>query len=132
MKTWRRWIRERVHGCVSKKGTPAAVKELSNDSRKGQQEFFAEVQIITQLRHRNIVELIGYCRDGGKFLLVCVLLPKGCLNKALFRPKFVADVLSWSRRWEIGSGTAAALHCLHEGRRQHEIHREVEQQYVER
>ena len=92
--------------------------KVSNDSRQGEKEFLAEVQIITQLRHRNVVELLGFCRDRGKFLLVYELLPRGSLDQALFKPKSPEQVLSWPKRWKIVSGTAAALHYLHEGWRQ--------------
>lgn len=111
-------------GVLPKTGALVAVKKVSNDSRQGEREFLAEVRIISQLRHRNIVQLMGFCRDRGKFLLVYELMPRGSLDQALFKPK--ADhVLSWSQRWKIVSGTAAALHYLHEGWRQQVIHRDV-------
>nr|AMH40473.1 L-type lectin-domain containing receptor kinase 1 [Pohlia nutans] len=109
-------------GVLPKTGAAVAVKKVSNDSRQGEKEFLAEVQIISQLRHRNVVELVGFCRDRGKFLLVYELLPKGSLDQALFKP---TTPLSWAQRWKIVSGTAAALHYLHEGWRQQVIHRDV-------
>ncbi|KAG0603070.1 hypothetical protein M758_10G064000 [Ceratodon purpureus] len=112
-------------GVLPKTGALVAVKKVSNDSRQGEREFLAEVQIISQLRHRNIVELVGFCRDRGKFMLVYELMPKGSLDQALFKPKSPDDVLSWGLRWKIVSGTAAALHYLHEGWRQQVIHRDV-------
>ncbi|KAG0564176.1 hypothetical protein KC19_8G089400 [Ceratodon purpureus] len=112
-------------GVLPKTGAPVAVKRVGNDSRQGEREFLAEVQIISQLRHRNIVELVGFCRDRGKFLLVYELMPRGSLDLALFKPESPEAVLSWSQRWRIVSGTAAALHYLHEGWRQQVIHRDV-------
>ncbi|KAG0602691.1 hypothetical protein M758_10G033400 [Ceratodon purpureus] len=112
-------------GVLPKNGAHVAVKKVSNDSKQGEREFLAEVQIISQLRHRNVVELTGFCRDRGKFLLVYELMPKGSLDQALFKPNSLEDVLSWSQRWKIVSGTAAALYYLHEGWRQQVIHRDV-------
>ncbi|KAG0602687.1 hypothetical protein M758_10G033000 [Ceratodon purpureus] len=112
-------------GILPKTGAHVAVKKVSNDSRQGEREFLAEVQIISQLRHRNVVELTGFCRDRGKFLLVYELLPNGSLDRAIFKPRSQEDVLSWPQRWKIVSGTAAALHYLHEGWRQQVIHRDV-------
>ncbi|KAG0591263.1 hypothetical protein M758_1G157700 [Ceratodon purpureus] len=112
-------------GVLPKTGAQVAVKKVSNDSRQGEREFLAEIKIISQLRHRNVVELMGYCRDRRKFLLVYEFLPRGSLDQALFKPKFPEGVLSWSQRWKIVSGTAAALHYLHEGWRQQVIHRDV-------
>jgi serine/threonine protein kinase len=107
-------------GILPKTGAEVAVKKVSNDSRQGEREFLAEVKIIS-----NVVELMGFCRDRGKFLLVYELLPRGSLDQALFKPKNPDEVLSWSQRWKIVSGTAAALHYLHEGWRQQVIHRDV-------
>jgi serine/threonine protein kinase len=112
-------------GVLPKTGALVAVKKVSNDSKQGEREFLAEVQIISQLRHRNIVELMGFCRDRGKFLLVYELMPRGSLDQALFKPKTQSDILPWNLRWKIVSGTAAALHYLHEGWRQQVIHRDV-------
>jgi serine/threonine protein kinase len=109
-------------GVLPKTGARVAVKKVSSDSRQGEREFLAEVQIISQLRHRNVVELTGFCRDRGKFLLVYELLPNGSLDQALFKPK---SPLPWSQRWKIVAGAAAALHYLHEGWRQQVIHRDV-------
>ncbi|KAG0578525.1 hypothetical protein KC19_4G029800 [Ceratodon purpureus] len=112
-------------GILPTTGALVAVKKVSNASRQGEREFLAEVQIISQLRHRNVVELVGFCRDRGKLLLVYELLPRGSLDQSLFKPKTPEDALSWSQRWKIISGTAAALHHLHEGCRWQVIHRDV-------
>ena len=101
------------------------VKIESNDSRQGEKEFLAGVQMISQLWHRNVVELTGFCRHRGKFLLVYELLSRGSLDQALFKLKSPEDVLSWSQRWKIVSGTAAAPYYLHQGWRQQVIHRDV-------
>lgn len=112
-------------GVLPRSGAAVAVKKVSSDSKQGEREFLAEVSIISQLRHRNVVQLMGYCRDRGKFLLVYELMPNGSLDKALFSPRGPEFVLSWDQRWKIVSGTAAALHYLHEGWRQQVIHRDV-------
>ena len=112
-------------GVLPNTGAEVAVKKVSGNSRQGEREFLAEVQIISQLRHKNVVELIGFCRDRGKFLLAYELLPRGSLDQALFKLQSPDNALSWSLRWKIVSGTAEALRYLHEEWRQQVIHRVI-------
>ncbi|KAF9600995.1 hypothetical protein IFM89_014980 [Coptis chinensis] len=42
-----------------------AVKRVSHESKQGIKEFIAEIVSIGQLRHRNLVQLLGYCRRKG-------------------------------------------------------------------
>ncbi|KAL7264405.1 hypothetical protein ACSBR1_002374 [Camellia fascicularis] len=39
-----------------------AVKKISHDSKQGVKEFVAEIASMGRLRHRNLVQLLGYCR----------------------------------------------------------------------
>uniref|UniRef100_A0A5K1GYC7 Protein kinase domain-containing protein n=1 Tax=Nymphaea colorata TaxID=210225 RepID=A0A5K1GYC7_9MAGN len=47
-----------------------AVKRFSKGSSQGKKEYVAEVTVISRLRHRNLVRLIGWCHERGEFLLV--------------------------------------------------------------
>ena len=47
-----------------------AVKRVSRESEQGMREFVAEIISMRQLRHRNLVALLGYCRRKTKLLLV--------------------------------------------------------------
>ncbi|BBN05885.1 protein MpRLK-Pelle_L-LEC7 [Marchantia polymorpha subsp. ruderalis] len=104
-----------------------AVKRMDNTSPQGSRQFLAEVYTVSQLRHRNIVQLRGWCSDGpesSKYLLVYELMPKGSLDNYLYSQ--VSDVvLSWEGRFKILEGLAAALHYMHEGWRHQVIHRDV-------
>ncbi|MED6139698.1 hypothetical protein PIB30_086257, partial [Stylosanthes scabra] len=40
-----------------------AVKKISSGSRQGKREYITEVKVISRLRHRNLVQLIGWCHD---------------------------------------------------------------------
>ncbi|KAG6545907.1 hypothetical protein Mapa_012562 [Marchantia paleacea] len=115
-------------GVMPKTKQPVAVKRVSNDSKQGKREFVAEVSIISQLRHRNIVRLLGWCSDRDKLLLVYELMPNGSLDKALFHED--EWVLSWEHRFRIITGVANALHYLHEGWRQQIIHRDIKSSNV--
>ncbi|KAG6555018.1 hypothetical protein Mapa_003050 [Marchantia paleacea] len=100
-----------------------AVKRVSSESKQGFKEFMAEMSIISQLRHRNVVKLMGWCLDRDKFRLVYELMPNGSLDRALFHPA-KGSVLSWELRFNIILGAAEALHYLHKGWRQQVIHRD--------
>ncbi|OQU76282.1 hypothetical protein SORBI_3010G124800 [Sorghum bicolor] len=46
-----------------------AVKRVSHESRQGMKEFVAEIASIGRIRHRNLVQLLGYCRRKGLLYL---------------------------------------------------------------
>ena len=56
-----------------------AVKRVLEGSRQGIREYASEVKIISQLRHKNLVQLIGWCheRSRGQLLLVYDFMPNG-------------------------------------------------------
>jgi len=68
-------------GCL-RDGKELAVKILkpSEDVLK---EFILEIEIITTLHHKNIISLLGFCFENGKFLLVYDLLSRGSLEENL-------------------------------------------------
>ncbi|XP_043691937.1 L-type lectin-domain containing receptor kinase IV.2-like [Telopea speciosissima] len=105
-----------------------AVKKVSHESRQGMKEFVAEIVSIGQLRHRNLVTLLGYCRRKGELLLVYEFMPNGSLDKYLFDP--FMPVLDWVQRFRIIRGVASALFYLHEEWEQVVIHRDVKSSNV--
>ncbi|PAN14604.1 hypothetical protein PAHAL_2G423100 [Panicum hallii] len=100
-----------------------AVKRVSHDSRQGVREFVAEVVSIGRLRHRNLVQLLGYCRRQGELLLVYDFMENGSLDKYLHDPQM--PTLSWHERYKIIKGVAASLLYLHEDWEQVVIHRDI-------
>lgn len=101
-----------------------AVKRVSHDSRQGMREFMAEIASMRRLRHKNLVQLLGYCRRKGELLLVYDYMLNGSLDKFLFGNN-VTSKLSWSQRFKIIKGVASALLYLHEGWEQVVLHRDV-------
>ncbi|XP_058110983.1 L-type lectin-domain containing receptor kinase SIT2-like [Magnolia sinica] len=100
-----------------------AVKRISHESRQGMTEFVAEVVSLGRLKHRNLVQLLGYCRRKQELLLVYDLMHNGSLDKYLFdQPKTTLD---WSHRCRIIKGVASGLLYLHEDWEQVVIHRDI-------
>uniref|UniRef100_A0A803KRT7 non-specific serine/threonine protein kinase n=2 Tax=Chenopodium quinoa TaxID=63459 RepID=A0A803KRT7_CHEQI len=110
-------------GVIPSTHIPVAVKKISHDSRQGMREFVAEIVTMRRLRHRNLVQLLGYCRRKGELLLVYDYMPNGSLDKFLFKSK--NSDLSWSQRFNIAKGVASALLYLHEEWEQVVLHRDV-------
>ncbi|EOA14838.1 hypothetical protein CARUB_v10028148mg [Capsella rubella] len=110
-------------GNMKKINTMVAVKKLSSGSRQGVNEFLNEVKIISKLRHRNLVQLIGWCNEKNEFLLIYELVSNGSLNSHLFGKR--PHILPWDIRYKIALGLASALLYLHEEWDQCVLHRDI-------
>ncbi|KAF3454657.1 hypothetical protein FNV43_RR05105 [Rhamnella rubrinervis] len=100
-----------------------AVKKVSHDSKQGMKEFVAEIASMGRLRHRNLVQLLGYCRRKGELHLVYDYMSNGSLDKFLFSNE--KPNLSWLHRFRVIKGVASALLYLHEEWEQVVLHRDV-------
>ncbi|GLT60504.1 hypothetical protein SLA2020_332680 [Shorea laevis] len=100
-----------------------AVKRVSHESRQGMREFVAEIVSIGRLRHRNLVQLLGYCRRKTELLLVYDYMPNGSLDKYLYDQPMVT--LNWRQRFRVIKGVASGLFYLHEEWEQVVVHRDV-------
>ncbi|GLJ06721.1 hypothetical protein SUGI_0046230 [Cryptomeria japonica] len=104
-----------------------AVKRISEGSRQGIKEFISEVSIVSRLRHRNLVQLLGWCHEQDQLLLVYEYMSNGSLDRHIF-PKIGEEeprVLQWSIRYKIASEIASALLYLHEEWDECVVHRDV-------
>ncbi|WCJ20473.1 Concanavalin A-like lectin protein kinase family protein [Euphorbia peplus] len=109
-------------GALSSSNRQIAVKKFSHESQQGLKEFVAEIVSMGRLRHRNLVQLLGYCRRKGELLLVYDYMRNGSLDKFLFNNELK---LNWVQRFKILKGVASALLYLHEEWEQVVIHRDV-------
>uniref|UniRef100_A0ACD5UG97 Uncharacterized protein n=1 Tax=Avena sativa TaxID=4498 RepID=A0ACD5UG97_AVESA len=88
-----------------------AVKRLINSNEYSEREFTNEVQSIGQIHHRNLVRMIGYCKEGKHRMLVLEFMPGGSLRGFLFKP----ERPPWSWRAEAALGIARGIEYLHDG-----------------
>ncbi|XP_045821780.1 L-type lectin-domain containing receptor kinase IX.1-like [Trifolium pratense] len=100
----------------------AAIKRISANSRQGIKQYSAEVKIISQLRHRNLVKLNGWCHKKNEFILIYEYMPNGSLDFHLF---LGGSILSWHLRYNIALGLASALFYLQEELEKCVIHRDI-------
>lgn len=109
-------------------GTKIAVKrmECGTVSRKGIDEFQAEIAVLSKVRHRHLVSLLGYSVEGNERLLVYEYMPLGALSRHLFHWKSLnLDPLSWSQRLAIALDVARGMEYLHSLARETFIHRDL-------
>ncbi|KAF3439169.1 hypothetical protein FNV43_RR17444 [Rhamnella rubrinervis] len=109
-------------GLLAEDNTEVAVKRVSRGSKQGKKEYISEVKIISRLRHRNLVQLIGWCHEQGEFLLVYEFMPNGSLDSHLFHGK---TILTWTLRYKVAVGLASALLYLHDEWEQCVVHRDI-------
>uniref|UniRef100_A0A0E0AS42 non-specific serine/threonine protein kinase n=1 Tax=Oryza glumipatula TaxID=40148 RepID=A0A0E0AS42_9ORYZ len=104
-------------------GRVIAVKQLSQSSHQGKNQFVTEVATISSVQHRNLVKLHGCCIDSNTPLLVYEYLENGSLDQALFRKNSLK--LDWATRFEIILGIARGLTYLHEESSVRIVHRDI-------
>ncbi|KAL7131721.1 hypothetical protein ABFS83_12G023000 [Erythranthe nasuta] len=106
---------------------PIAVKRFSGRSKHGKKQYLTEVKVISMLRHKNLVQLIGWSHDQGELLLVYEFMSNGSLDQHLFGRE---KSLSWSQRYNIALGLASALLYLHQDWEQCVVHRDIKSSNV--
>ncbi|OMO65130.1 hypothetical protein COLO4_31504 [Corchorus olitorius] len=112
-----------VYKGVLKDGTEVAVKTLSAQSKQGVREFLTEINTISNVKHPNLVELVGCCVQGTNRILVYEYVENKSLDKILLGNTNIK--LDWSQRSAICMGIARALAFLHEELVPHIVHRDI-------
>ncbi|KAM7499148.1 hypothetical protein LguiA_023562 [Lonicera macranthoides] len=105
-------------------GSQVAVKRANAATiiHTNSREFEAELEILCNLRHGNIVNLLGYCAEMGERLLVYELMPHGTLHDHLHGD---LSPLDWNLRLKISLQAARGLEYLHKVANPPIVHRDV-------
>ncbi|XP_047313133.1 receptor-like protein kinase FERONIA [Impatiens glandulifera] len=121
----------KVYKGMLKNGTMVAVKRSSDEHGQGISEFQIEILILSKIRHRNLVSLIGYCEEGSEMILVYEFVENGTLREHLYvsdkmsKTSSPKSELSWIQRLNICIGAAKGLHYLHTELGAGIIHRDI-------
>ncbi|KDP33797.1 hypothetical protein JCGZ_07368 [Jatropha curcas] len=114
---------------ISRSGDFVAVKRILSERKleqKLEKQFEAEVEILSRIRHLNIVKLLCcICNDDSK-LLVYEYMEKRSLDQWLHvKKRSVSVYLDWPTRFRIAIGAAQGLSYLHHDCLPPIIHRDV-------
>ncbi|XP_075523156.1 cold-responsive protein kinase 1-like isoform X1 [Primulina tabacum] len=113
-----------VYKGTLKNGKKVAVKTLSAGSKQGAREFLTEIDTISNVKHPNLVELVGCCVNGTNHILVYEYLENKSIDRALLGTNRSVN-LNWEKRSSICLGTARGLAYLHEELLPHIVHRDI-------
>ncbi|XP_025634111.1 uncharacterized protein [Arachis hypogaea] len=108
-------------------GKTVALKKLhktESENPSYYKSFCNEVEVLTEIRHRNIIRLYGYCLHNRCMFLVYEYLERGSLFCNLAN-EMEAQELKWSKRVNIIKGTAYALAHMHHHCPSPIVHRDV-------
>ncbi|CAI5502468.1 unnamed protein product [Closterium sp. Naga37s-1] len=109
-------------------GTGVAVKrmEVAQLAKKGDSEFQAEIEVLSSVRHRHLLGLLGYAVEGNERVLVYQLMARGPLSRHLFDHRRLAlPPLTWRARVSVALDVARGVEYLHSLAHTSFIHRDL-------
>ncbi|KAJ4848722.1 hypothetical protein Tsubulata_018460 [Turnera subulata] len=104
-------------------GTLVAIKSARVGSIKSTEQLLNEVGILSQINHKNLVKLLGFCLEAAQPLLIYEFIRNGTLHDHLQRKR--TTFLGWRKRLRIAWQTSEALAYLHSGVTTPIYHRDV-------
>ncbi|OMO72078.1 hypothetical protein COLO4_27834 [Corchorus olitorius] len=116
-------------GYIDNGNTAVTINRVTEAMSKQElDKFEVEIRNHYHIRHRNIVKLIGYCKEENEMILVYEYMPNGTLFDHLHfadQRQQQQSTLSWNQRLEICIGAARGLHYLHSATTHPIIHGDI-------
>ncbi|XP_020202339.1 MDIS1-interacting receptor like kinase 2 isoform X2 [Cajanus cajan] len=113
-------------------GQIVAVKKLhavQNEEISNVKVLTSEIQALTEIRHRNIVKLYGFCSHSQFSFLVFEFLENGSVDKIL-KDDEQAIAFDWNKRTNAIKGVASALSYMHHDCSPPIVHRDISSKNV--
>ncbi|KAK9071498.1 hypothetical protein SSX86_010067 [Deinandra increscens subsp. villosa] len=104
-------------------GEVVAIKKITMASRGRKALFNNELKIISNVHHRHLIRLLGYCNMATNLFLVLEFMENGSLDKFLYGEK--RGSLNWRQRFDIIFGVARGLAYLHDQYHVTVVHRDI-------
>ncbi|CAA0813380.1 L-type lectin-domain containing receptor kinase S.6 [Striga hermonthica] len=121
-----------VYGGAIPSFGPVAVKRFANENLTNSSSSISKIPFNTEfatmagcLRHKNLVQLQGWCCEKNELVLVYEYMANGSLDRILHNRTHLTRALTWESRLNIILGVASALVYLHEECESQIIHRDV-------
>ncbi|XP_056864664.1 U-box domain-containing protein 35 [Raphanus sativus] len=102
--------------------TSVAIKILKSDISQGLKQFQQEIEVLSCMRHPNMVILLGACPEYG--CLVYEYMENGTLEDRLFCKDNTLP-LTWRERFRISAEIATGLLFLHQAKPEPLVHRDL-------
>nr|GEV55861.1 protein kinase-like domain, phloem protein 2-like protein [Tanacetum cinerariifolium] len=105
------WFEKRYKGQLLRSGEliHISARRLNIESNDREQLFWMEISMLSTLKHKNLVSLVGFCDENDEKIIIIRLQRRGSLSNYLSDPM----LLTWMRRLEICVGLAHALSYIH-------------------
>ncbi|XP_048446042.1 probable leucine-rich repeat receptor-like protein kinase At1g35710 isoform X1 [Pyrus x bretschneideri] len=100
------------------------IHQLWDGEKNLETAFLNEIRALTEIRHRNIVKLYGFCSHHRHSLLVYEFVERGSLATILSKDEEAKEV-GWRKRVNIVDGVAHALAYMHHDCLPPIVHRDI-------